>query len=228
MKKLSIFLFLILFTSFVYAGDVSNFVNLGFSSDGKYFLFGEYGIITDVQKAYANMWLVDVKKNSFVNGGTFSGEYKTVIEPGESSIGGLLKLLNKGSKKVDMYKIDHLEQGRPLYVRINDDDNVDILNFRDFMTGLKYKLVLNKKSRESGDTNYSSFGIDLETTDQNGKVSTYKLGNPSFERKNVIDYKIERILNSSTGNNIVVVISKYIKNSDSINIRYMVETISLK
>ncbi len=227
MKKLSILLIFISMTSIMFAGDVSNFMNLGFSADGKYFLFGEYGIVADYQKAYSNMWLVDVKNNSFVSGGVFSGEYKTVIEPGESSIGGLLKLLREGEKKISKYKIDHLEQGRPLYVRINDNDNVDLLNFRDFITGLTYEFKMVKSSRKDGNTNYSSFGISLKTTDKNGKVKSYKLGNPKYERKDVVDYKIERILHSSTSSNVVVVISKYISDGENINIRYMVETISL-
>ena len=200
---------------------------MGFSPDGNYFLFGQYGIISDYQKAYSNMWLVDVRKNLFVKGGAFSGEYKTVIEPGESSIGGLLKLLQEANKVINSYKIDHLEQGRPLYIRINDNDDVNTLNFRDFLTGTKYKFELIKKVRNESVNSYSSFTIKLETTDKNGKLKTYNLGNPSYERENVVDYKIERILHSSNGSNLVVVISKYISDSDNINVRYMVETISL-
>ncbi len=227
MKKLSIILFIFI-TTVLFAGDVSNFVNLGFSSNGKYFLFGEYGIASDFQKAYANMWLVDVKNNSFVSGGVFTGEYKTVIEPGESALGGLLKLLNEGSKKISSYNIDFLEQGRPLYVRINDNDNVDSLDFRDFQTGTSYNFELIKNKREAGTDIYSSFSINLKTTEKSGKVKTYLIGNPSYERKDVADYKIERILHSSVDNNIVVVVSKYIRDKDSVNVRYMVETISLK
>lgn len=228
MKKLSIFLFFITFTSLVYAGDVANFVNLGFSPNGDYFLFGEYGIVSDYQKAYANMWLVDVKKNAFVSGGRFSGEYKTVIEPGESSIGALLKLLVEGQDKTKKYKIDYLEQGRPLYVRINDNNDVDVLNFRDFGTGLTYNFELVKDSEKVGDVVKSSFGINLDTTDKNGKVKRYNIGNPQFKRENVVDYKIERILHSSSNSNIIVVLSKYIAEGDKVNIRYMVETVSLK
>lgn len=228
MKKLSIVFLFLYFSSFLFAGDVSNFMNLGFSNDGKYFLFGEHGIVANNQKTYANMWLVNVVNNSFVKGGVYSGEYKTIIEPGESSIGGLFKLLGEGRSQVLQYKIDHLEQGRPLYVRINDEDNVNTLSFRDFITGLTYKLDLSKNERKEGSTIYSSFGISLQTTDKSGKVKNYSIGNPRYERKNVVDYKIERILHSSTGSNIVIVLSKYITDGDNINIRYMVETVSLK
>ncbi len=227
MKKLSMLLFITLFSR-LFAGDVSNFVNLGFSDNGKYFMFGEHGVVSDFQKAYSNMWLVNVEKNAFVSGGVYSGEYDTVIEPGESSLGALLKLVDKGSSKINLYNIDYLEQGRPLYVRINDDNNVDALSFRDFVSGLNYNFELVKNVREVGSRYYSTFGVNLETTDKNGKVRTYKLGNPSYERKDIKDYKIERILHSSTGTSIVVVISKQIVDGENINIRYMVETISLK
>ncbi len=228
MKKLSIILLSLYLSANLFAGDVANFVNLGFSPNGNYFLFGEYGIVSNVQKAYANMWLVDVKRNSFVKGGVYSGEYETVIEPGESSLGSLLKLLGKGYHKTSQFKIDHLDQGRPLYVRINDDNNVDELNFRDFTSGLKYDVRLNKSIRKVGETTYSSFGISLETVDKKGNINRYSIGNPSYERKGVKDYKVERILHSSNGRNLVVVLSKYIISADDINVRYMVETISLK
>ncbi|OQY36747.1 MAG: hypothetical protein B6229_09485 [Spirochaetaceae bacterium 4572_7] len=228
MKKLSILFFFIFLSSVIFAGDVAHFVNLGFSPNGNYLLFGEYGIDASIQEAYANMWLVDVKKNNFVKGGVFGGRYKTVIEPGESSVGALLKLITQGSNNISKYKIDFLDQGRPLYVRINDNDNINSLDFRDFASGLRYRLNLDKKVREISGSFYSSFKIDLETIDQNGKSRKYSIGNPSFERKNIKDYKIERILHSSKGDNIVVVISKSVVDGDSINIRYMVETISLK
>lgn len=228
MKKLSIIILSTLLAVSISAGDVADFVNLGFSPNGNYFLFGEYGVKVDYQKAYANMWLVDVNRNVFVKGGVFSGEYETVIEPGESSLGALLKLLDKGAGKIHAYSIDYLDQGRPLYVRINDDNDIDTLSFRDFTSGLSYSVKVNKNVRVSGSTTYSSFGIILETTNKNGVTRKYNIGNPSYERKNVKDYKIERILHSSNGNNIVVVLSKYIIDGDDINVRYMVETISLK
>ena len=228
MKKLSVLFLFLFISSIVFAGDVANFVNLGFSANGNYLLFGEYGIDASIQEAYANMWLVDVKRNSFVKGAVFSGKYKTVIEPGESSLGALLKLLTKGNGAISKYRIDYLDQGRPLYVRINDENSIDSLDFRDFSSGLRYKLNLNKSVREMSGSIYSSFGIDLETIDENGKSKKYTLGNPKFERKDVKDYKIERILHSSKGDNLVVILSKSVVDGDGINIRYMVETISLK
>lgn len=224
MKKISVFLFSLILTGITFAGDMSNFVNLGFSESGDYFLFGEYGIVTDFQKTYANMWLVDVKRNSFVTNGVMSGEYKTVIEPGESAIGALLKLLVEGQSVIKKYNIDYLEQGRPLYVRINDSNDVDNLKFRDFLTGLSYDITLVKDVTDKA----SSFYINLETADKSGKKNTYKVGNPSYKRDGVVNYKIERILHTSEGSSLVIVISKYIKSDDEVNVRYMVETISLK
>ena len=228
MKKLSIVLLLVILSTNLFAGDVATFVNLGFSPKGDYFLFGEYGVEATIQEAYANMWMIDVKGNRYAKGGVFSGKYKTVIEPGESSIGALLKLLISGSKYISSKKIDFLDQGRPLYVRINDSENIDNLEFRDFASGTKYKVDLNKNIKSIGDSFVSSFGISLVTTSKSGVVKNYLLGNPDYERKGVKDYKIERILHSGYGNNLVVVVSKQIVDGDSINIRYMVETISLK
>ena len=227
MKKILSITLLMSLSICIYAGDVANFLNLGFSPNGKYFLFGEHGVENGFQRAYANMWLVNVERNEFVKGGKYSGEYDTVIEPGESSIGGLLKLLDKAKTKVTNSRIDYLDQGRPLYVRINESGDVNSLNFRDFTTGFTYKLDLKKSVRVTNETSYSSFSIILETIDNNGVSRVFNIGNPNYERKGVNDYKIDRILHSSRGSNLVIVISKFVENGKDVNVRYMVETISL-
>lgn len=228
MKKLFILMIFTFIAINIFSGDVANFVNLGFSPDGRYFLFGEHGVKSDEPVAYANMWLVDVKNNSFVKGGVFSGSYKTEIEPGESSLGALLKLLQSASAKINKYKIDFLDQGRPLYIRINEDTDVDKLNFRDFPTGRSFKLSLDKDVSGSDSDVASSFKIDLEILEKSGSTRNITIGNPNYKRKGVNDYKILRVLNNESGDSIVIVVSKRILENGEINERYMVETVSLK
>lgn len=49
-----------------FAGDAASFKNLGFSADGKYFAFAQYGVADGSGFAYANVSVVDVAKNSLV------------------------------------------------------------------------------------------------------------------------------------------------------------------
>ncbi len=228
MKKLLLVIITITISLNIFAGDVATFMNLGFSADGNYFLFGEHGVDQDKQVVYANTWLVDVVENSFIKGGVLSEEYKTVVEPGESSIGGIFKLIDNGSEKNKSYKIDYLDQGRPLYVRINDDDNIDSLDFRDFNSGKRYKLELNKNIYGEAEAVSSTFDIELEVISNGGSSIKYRLGNAKYSRKGVQNYKIERVINSSNGKGLIIVISKEIVSGTETNIRYMIETVSLK
>lgn len=227
MKKISILTLLILTSASLFAGDIAEFVNLGFSPDGKYFMFAEHGIEPSVQKAYSNLWIVDVNRNRFVKEGKFSGSYNTVVEPGESSAGAMFKLLEKAVNKRKQYQIDYLEQGRPLYIRINEEENVDTLDFRDFISGKRYSVELKKNIEEDETSVKSSFVIHLETEDSNGKIRSYVVGLPDFKRKGVADYRIDRILHAPGSQKVVFVISKYIKDGEDISVRYMVESVPL-
>ncbi len=71
-KAVCIALFIVAAMS-MYAGDIANFVNIGFSSDGSRFVFGQHGSTDGEYRAYADIYCVDVPTNRFIPGGTFSG-----------------------------------------------------------------------------------------------------------------------------------------------------------
>jgi predicted secreted protein len=52
-----------------YAGDAAVFQNLGFSPEGKYFMFAQYGVSEGSSLPYAEIYTVDVARNRFVPGG---------------------------------------------------------------------------------------------------------------------------------------------------------------
>ena len=54
-----------------FAGDAAAFKDIGFSDDGKIYVFGQYGM-TDVKfRPYAEIYAVDVAKNEYIPGGVF-------------------------------------------------------------------------------------------------------------------------------------------------------------
>ncbi len=55
----------------VFAGDVAQFVDLGFSPDGRYYMFGQYGVTDKTWQGYAEIYTVDMDKNAFVPAGVF-------------------------------------------------------------------------------------------------------------------------------------------------------------
>ena len=71
MRKLYTIIVMVAFTTAVYAGDLANFVNLGFSADGTKFAFGQYGLQDKTYRAYAEIYAVDVETNTFLPNGIF-------------------------------------------------------------------------------------------------------------------------------------------------------------
>ena len=54
-----------------YAGDVAKFVDKGFSEDGRYYVFGQYGKTDEKYQGYAEIYQVDIDANDFVDKGVF-------------------------------------------------------------------------------------------------------------------------------------------------------------
>ena len=72
MKKLLICAMTVLFCcSALSAGDVATFVDKGFSEDGKYYVFGQYGRTDKKYQGWAEIYQVDIAKNDWVDGGVF-------------------------------------------------------------------------------------------------------------------------------------------------------------
>ena len=71
MKKYIFGLMFVLVSCFAFAGDVAAFEDIGFSADGKTYLFAEYGITDKDFQGYAEIYAVDIEKNDFLKNGVF-------------------------------------------------------------------------------------------------------------------------------------------------------------
>ncbi len=227
MKKKHIgFLFLISLVLFpAGAGDIAEFVNLGFSEDGRYFLFGQYGYQTEDTVTYADLFFIDVAENSFVKNGVHHGRYGAALAPGQEPNGGLFTLYGQVKDLQDRYGIKPLRKGRPLYYRINGKNDGVNLDFRDFETGKRYSVALNQSVLGEGGDVESSFYLDVSIIDAADKQQSYQVGLPDYKREGVTEYTVEKILLAPDGDSLVFVIAKTIYDGESPDIRYMVETL---
>ncbi|MBN2873856.1 MAG: DUF2259 domain-containing protein, partial [Spirochaetales bacterium] len=143
MKRLAAFVVLVLiFSSTAFAGDVATLVNLGFSPNSAYFMFGFYGLDAENAKPYAELYIVDTKKNDFVKNGVFKGMYGAELKPGWDPAGGFYKLFSDAAPMARTYKIDHLAQGKLVYLLIDGSSGPDALSFKDFDTGAQWDVNL--------------------------------------------------------------------------------------
>jgi predicted secreted protein len=212
---------ILLAASLASAGDVAQFVNLGFSKDGKYFMFGQYGVAEKDSSAWADTFIVDVRANAFAPKGTERFAGTQPVDPGANGLGALLNVLAVTLPRTKLLHIDHLSTGRLLYVLLDGAQAADTLEFRDFQTGRSYKVALTQTGASDGGASYS---ISVTVTEKDGNTHAFTAGNPTYARRGVQAYHIKQIILGPDGASLVFVVQKEEKDTHGANVRYMVET----
>lgn len=227
MRKLAIMFFCALCLTqgaALYAGDVANFVSLGFSPDGKSFAFGQYGTTDSDYRPYADIWCVDVSANAFLKDGKFSA---TATVAGKDAKSDFFALQEKAAAFMKKSGLVTAAQGRPLYVQGEDGAVSNPVAFRDFETGYAYSIKLVPYVEGTGMKVLSSFYILADITAPDGTTVRKTIGNPGYKRPGVQGYLIRRIITDDSGKSLVFVVEKQIPDAKGISTRYMVETVRL-
>ncbi len=223
-----VFLIIVFFISAALsAGDMATFLNLGFSTDSKYYAFAQYGITADNYNPYAEIYFVDVYNNVFINDGVKKIESNESVQLGQSGFGAFLNLYASIADQVKQLKFDHLLTGRLIYILFNGDTPKEELEFRDFEGGNTYKILLIQKSYGSGESVSASFHLNVFITDKDGNTKSHIVGLPNFKREGVQRYRIKQIMFSPDESALVCVIEKEFYTENGVDIRYMVETFKL-
>jgi len=215
----------------LWAGDVATFMDLGFSADGRYYAFGQYGIESGTLKPWADIFLIDVPKNNFVSGGRLSYVHSAPITQGQDGSGALYSLLSSNGPLFNKYGIDFLRQSRPLYLSMDPKSGSSSSNtpieFRDFETGDSYVATIVSFVEGTGDTIKSSFFINLDRTKVDGSKKSYVVGTPQLKRPAVLAYRICRVIIAPKDGSMIFVIEMTKKAASGSDIRYMVEALRL-
>lgn len=216
-----------------YAGDSAVLVDNGFSSDGNYYVFGQYGRTDKNFQAWAEIFTVDIEQNDYVENEFFR------VKPSAATAKKTGKelyetLVQKSSKDTAKYNCKPCKPEQILYIREEEKKSgTDEIIFKDFTSSVSddqamYHVTLVPEITGSGVNVKSSFFINLEKKDSSGKVlATQQIGSPSIIRKGVKAYKIERIVCDESGRNLVFIIEKTMEDKTGINIRFMIEAVAL-
>ncbi len=105
-------LVLLLGISASWAGDVASFVDKGFSEDGKYYVFGQYGKTDKKYQGYAEIYQVDIAANDYVENGVFTTKPTAVT----ADKGGKEVFEALEAKSFYYYKNIKLEKANPDHV----------------------------------------------------------------------------------------------------------------
>ena len=114
-----------------FAGDAAAFVDLGLSSDGRTYAFGEYGKTDKTFQGYAEIYTVDIEKNDFVEGEVF----KTNPSAATTSKSGKAvfdELFDKAAWKLKKYDFKPAPSDNLLYLRDDRKSGDSEIVFKDF------------------------------------------------------------------------------------------------
>jgi predicted secreted protein len=228
--KKTIFVILIMLLtciSAVWAGDTAVFVDLGFSADGRTYMFGQYGVLSPSLRPWANLYVVDVGRNNFVPNGRVTFTQDAPIRAGQDGSGVFHRLVADHSGLSSRHGINFQNQGLPLYISRNERPPAggERIEFRDFLSGISYRAHLVPTVTGSGQNVSSRFQINLEATLPNGQVRTYVVGTPNFVRQRIAQYNFKRVFIDPSGTSMIFVIEMRRVAAHGHDIRYMVEAI---
>ena len=220
---------LIIFVSGLWAGDTASYVDMGFSMDGKIYMFGQYGVQLPSLKPWADLCIVDVTSNDFVSGGKISYTNDSPIKAGQDGSGVLYRLLAGNSGLANRHGVSFPNQGQPLYISLDQNPPAtgEAIEFRDFIWGKSYKANLVPSFEGTGRNLKSSFYINLESRTSAGRVEKYTIGTPEIKRPMVSAYNFKRVLIDPMGNSVIFVIEMKKLGDGGHDIRYMVEALRL-
>jgi predicted secreted protein len=219
--------FLSILGGFVWAGDMAVFVDLGFSADGKHYMFAQYGVESETLKPWAQLFIVDVPKNQFVKGGSLSFSHKGPVVAGQDGSGALYSLIAQHGALAEKYRIDFLRQSQPLFIAVDDGKPQGTVEFRDFESGASYSADLTSYVEGKGKDLKSSFYITLERKGSDGSKKKYTLGNPKVKRELVESYRIVKVQIAPKDGSMIFVIEMRKIGTKGSDIRYMVEALRL-
>ncbi len=233
MKRLSIFALLFLLT-LLYAQPNSSFLDIGFSPDGAFYCFAEYGRIVDASagsRGYAEAFTVDVAKNEFVNGGKIktAASFKTENKTGYE----VFKTLRQENPDFFSSKKFPDRTNSVLLYQCGKSEEKKQIEFRDFEHSteektVQYNVKLVEYSEGSGKGIATCFYLLVELKNEKDEVIRRMIvGNPKTKRVGVKGYSINSILSDADGTSLVFVIEKKIAGEKDDYIQYMVETVKL-
>jgi len=217
------------------AGDTASFVDLGFSPDGRTYMFAQYGVQSRTLKPWADLFVVDVSRNNYVNGGKASYIHDIPVVSGQDGSGALYRVIAQNASMAEKYQVSYCFQGQPLYIPLNNAASGETailtaqnpIEFRDFESGAYYRASLVSNAEGSGTDLKSSFFISLERTARDGSKKTYTVGTPQLKRPLVASYRIRKVMIAPRDGSMIFVIEMKRQEGGDYNIRYMVEALRL-
>ena len=232
-KRIITALLLVCICALLAAGDAAAFVDMGFSKDGRVYMFAQHGTVDKTWRGFAEIYSVDIAKNVYIKSGCFSIPSSAATEGINGSV-LYERLFEKNAAYIKNQSLMPANLAQTLYIKSGQKTSVEQIVFTDFEGSTQESPVwfyVNLVPWYGGKTasSKSSFFINVERKDKDGNVlSKQTAGNPDIKRVGISEYTIEKIMRSSDGKKLIFVVEKKMPDVSGLSIRYMVETLILK
>ncbi len=233
MKRGVLIILAVLCAALLYAGDVAAFDDIGFSADGKTYVFGQYGITDKSFQGYAELYAVDIDSNEFVPSGYFKTEPSTATA-GKGGREVYDALLSKNNWWLSRWEAAPAGIMNTLFIRTDEaKDTTAPITVNDYEHSeegnlCSYTFTLVPYVQGTGASAVSSFYINVEKKDSDGnQLAKFTAGSPDVKRKGISGYAIEKIMCDEAGSRFVVVVAKISEENSAPSVRYMVETFKI-
>ncbi len=223
---------IVCFGAILFADDVASYVDEGFSLDGQYYVFGQYGN-TEASQGFAEIYTIDIAKNDYVDNGLFFVK-PSVTTNGKNGHTLYTDLRKSNEKYLNGLSLAVIGIDNVLYLNNglkSVNEKIVVKDFEDTINDFSetYSIQLNPWYSGNTATSKSSFFITVEKLDGNGVVvGKQVIGNPDIKRTGVIGYTIEKIIASPNRDTFIFIIGKTIATSKGTSVRYMVETLEVE
>ena len=187
---------------FLFAGDKAEFVSLGWSENYFYYSYGQYGIEDGSGFPYAEICIVNVEKNIFVENGILRDR----LDSDTTNTSGLnlfLNLVNKANSLFTKYSINELKPFKILVPSIKTHRDSACIFLKDNLE-LNFRLVQKSKGDIHQYSSTAAFFVKISSE----KIGERLVGNIKIFRQGVISYSLERVLSGPGKQYIVIVVQK--------------------
>ncbi len=203
------------------AGDAAQFCALGWSPGYKHFAFTQCGEQDGSGFPYAELFIVDVEKNNFVDNGVIKCLWNDEVDTAAKGLHALLALYVDADSvlKACAISIDH--QVRPVFIQQDGECTHARWRAGDSV----FSLVMQQETKGDPGSYESSaaFSFVLHVDDETPLL----IGNNKRFRKYVLRYDIDHIMQAPDNKSVVIVIRITKLGFEGPDIRYMVETIKM-
>lgn len=212
----------------LYAGDRAEFVNLGFSSDGDLFMYGQYGVNSLNDGMFADLKVVELQTDTLRSDLGQSRLYRCMIYPEQTGREALYESLKEyATDKGSLVTIDHLSTGRLLYKQIPGEKSDEGIMFRDFSSGIDYSIAVTQRSAGEGSEIKSSLVLSVYQDMDIGEDKRYSVGMMTGYMPGISGFQIKQVLLSPDSRFLLIVVQYEQYREDGNDVRYMVRSVEL-